>query len=1002
MRSSRYYLLLLLIICFCQGSLAQRSYLFSHLGRRDGLASNIVHRVQQDANGYIWVLANNYLQRYDGYRFQTFLAGPSSFPEGIIRGFEMDKHNRMWLHINDTILGYLNPDNFKWTPVKVNLPKGWTTRGSGLFITNHATVMLVFPEVGYLTYNDATRVADEKNNPFTLPQGWKVLNTWQDKKNNYWFGTSKGLVKYNPANKKISYAGNNSENDSSIHAFANIKMASYFFIDRNNRRWLGSWPEETGISLKSLEPNGTIKEWNPEISKALKGTYYTNYGVTETSTTQWIAGGNLFAWYDSTYNKFQLIADNQPGEYSIRYDIINHLYEDREKNIWVSTSKGLYRFNPGSQVLQVRKNYLPGKDSAIISEVTDILETASGEVLMSTWGSGIFSYDKNLQPIPSKIFPNNTGMKEGMVWTMAEMNNGDLWWGVQGGWICRYDIKEKRIIRMQPEMVQKRTVRQIKKDKTENLWIGTHGGHIIRYNPLKNEWLLVHKAKAVISKILISSKNEIWVATDIDGVYRFSADGKMLLHYTNGLPTGKRMIVSGASDICEYNDSTIVILGTGFNIVNTRTNDIRFLHKGDNPVNGLVDDKGLIWTTSALGLMAQSLKSEGVHFTFDERDGLDNFTFSTGAATILKNGTHIFGNNQGFLSYHPDQVMLGFTQYDFDTVKLAEFVVNEKKLSVDSVLHLQLVKLGPGSVSIKARFTTNTFQSLYGIFYQIEGLDTAWKQAPNSGEVSLNYLPPGKYILRAAVMNGNNEPQEIRSIVIEVVAPFYKTAWFYMILLVLFLAGLYWFDRQRMKRNDELLKVRRGIASNLHEDISNTLEKINILSEMAVIKNENEPEKSKEFLAQIKQVSSNMISAMQDMLWSISPENDKTEKLLNRLVRYVQVLNNRHNMQIEIATDDNLKRSKFDMQFRYEILLLFKHSIKSLIHAGAEDIRIYLGAEKNYLLYNIEFSHKNADRRQLNNFFNSKELADKVQAINGTITSNIGTRTAEIECKIVV
>jgi ligand-binding sensor domain-containing protein len=999
-RSKHIFSCILLTIC-CVTLNAQKNFLFTHLGLRDGLASNIVHRVQQDANGYIWLIANNKLQRYDGYRFQTFVTGKNSLPEGTIRGFDIDKKNRMWLHINDSTLGYMNADNFSWTAVKVQIPEGWGKRGSGLFITNANSPMLVFPGQGFITYNETTNTAAEKYNPFSLPAGWKILNTWQDKKNNYWFGTTQGLVKYNPTNKKLSYSGNNAENDSSITAFADVKMTSYFFIDRNNRKWLGSWPEETGLSLKSLEPNGKVKEWNPEIAKAQKGMYYTNFGVIETATTQWIAGGNLFAWFDDTFNKFQLIPSNSPGEYSIRFDLVHHLYEDREKNIWVSTNKGLYRFNPPNQVLQMRNNFLPGNDSAFTSEVTDFHETSSGELLVSTWGNGIFSYDKNFRPVSSKIFPNKTGNNEGMVWSMTEMNNGDLWWGAQGGFLCHYDFKTKGITRTQPAMIQQRTVRQVEKDQQENLWIGTHGGHIIKYIPTTKEWILVKKVAAVVSRLLVSTKNEVWVATDIDGVYRFNAiDGKLIQHYTNALPQGKRLLINGSPDMAQYNDSTMIILSNGFNILNTRTNNMRYLHQGTDFFNITVDKKSLVWASMPLGIIAQSLKNETIHFTFDERDGIDNFSFSSAASSVLKDGSVAFGNNHGYVSFHPDKIMQTFIQYKFDKVKLSEIYVNDRKLPVDSVVHLKLLKLGPGNVSLKARFTTNTFQTLYAISYLIEGLDTAWKQTSGMGEVSLNYLPAGKYILKAAILNEHKQPQEIISIPIEVAAPFYKTAWFLLILLVIFLAALYWFDRLRMKRRDELLKVRRGIANNLHDDISNTLEKINILSEMAVLKNENDPEKSREFLAQIKQVSSNMISAMQDMLWAISPENDKTEKLMTRLVRYVHVLNNRHSMNIDIATDENLKKTKFDMQLRYEILLLFKHSIKSLINAGAEDIRIYLGSEKKGLLYNVQFSHKNADRRLLNNFFNSKDLADKVQAINGTITSNVGTRSAEIECKI--
>src|SRR5215213_1309104 len=77
--------------CLCAPASAQHNYSFAHLGLRDGLVSNNIHRVQQDANGFIWLTTNYSLQRYDGYRFKTFRTGQGPLPHGDIRGFEIDR-----------------------------------------------------------------------------------------------------------------------------------------------------------------------------------------------------------------------------------------------------------------------------------------------------------------------------------------------------------------------------------------------------------------------------------------------------------------------------------------------------------------------------------------------------------------------------------------------------------------------------------------------------------------------------------------------------------------------------------------------------------------------------------------------------------------------------------------------------------------------------------------------------------------------------------------------
>jgi ligand-binding sensor domain-containing protein/signal transduction histidine kinase len=990
------------VAAVCSSGTAQHNYLFTHLGLRDGLVSNQVGRIQQDAQGYIWLTTTYSLQRYDGYRFQTFRTGDGLLPQGNIRGFEIDRKNRLWLHIGDNLLGYLDPVTLKWTSVKVTVPQAWKNVGSGIFIDNSNRVMVVYPGSGFVTYDDATGEATESNNPFQLPQGWNVLHTWQDKNNNYWFGTTNGLVKFNPSNKQLSYAGHNTDNDVNIRAFSDLKYTSFFFIDKQNRRWLGSWPPTTGLSLKSLSPDGTVKEWNAELARGLNGAYHTIFGFIENSKGLWITGVNMLARYDEAEGRFQFIQSNTSGEFSIRYDLVSTMLEDREKNLWLSTDKGIYRYNPLSQLLQTRNNIVVGESLPFTAEVSDILETSSGQVLVSTTGNGIFPYDKGLDPVASNYFPGNSGIKEGMTWCLVEMNNGDVWWGAQDGWLCYTDAATGKITRGQPELVNRRTILQMEKDKEENLWLGTRGGRIIKFNPATNQWKLVRETKGSISRLVITAKQELWAATDVDGVYQFDIrSGNLIQHYKQSNVPGKSLPINGAGDLLPYNDSTMLIVSNGLNQLNTRTGDIKSLLPGAEIYNIVKDTKNnLVWCSTSRGIFGYSITNITTVYSFGEREGVDNFAFSHAASTVLKDGRIIFGNSRGIIAFHPDTLLAHLNDDKFSKVYLSEIYLNDKQLAVDSVFKLNALKFGPGNASLKFCFTTNTYQNQPAIHYMIEGLDKEWKPTSASREINLNYLPYGSYTLKAAVINQDNQTLAITSLPIEIVTPFYRTWWFLALILVALLTALYLYDLQRMKRRNELLKVRRDIATNLHTDISNTLEKINILSEMAVLKNEEDPEKSQEFLAQIKDRSSNMISAMQDMLWSISPDNDKTEKLINRLEKYVQVLNNRHSAAIEIATNESLKAQKFDMQLRYELLLLLKYSLKGLINAGVRDIRIFLGVEKNTLLYNVQFTNEDANLSLLKNFVNGKELIDKVQSIKGTISSKLGARNSEIDCRI--
>ncbi len=942
----------------------------------------------------------NCLQRYDGYRFLNFFTDGRQLPQGALNDLYIDRKNRVWMIIADSVLGYLNTTDFKWHAVKVNRPAHIRPRNASLYVDKDEHILLIYRLQGFMTLNAAATEMSERYNWFQLPAGWLPTQFYQDADRNYWIGTGKGLVKYNPLRRQLSYAGSNTDNDSAIHAFRNLQMVNFFYIDAEKRKWIGAWPA-TGLIIQSMDITGRIQRWDDVILKALKSEYFTASGIIETDGATWMAGDNLFAKLNPSQHKVDLIEKNGPGAYSLRYDIVHHLLQDREKNIWLATNKGLYHFNPPQHVFNFINNRIAGNDAPFKQDVTDILETRTGEILVSTWGHGIFSYNQQFQPLATGFFPNNAGLKEGMVWCMEETRNGDIVWGIQNGGVGFYNASGKKITRIYPPVFQHTTVRQVAEDKNGNLWFGTQGGHIVKYHPGAQTWKLVEKTNSPVCRLLISQQNEVWAGTIWDGLYRIDAAKEQRTgHYTPNLPEGKRIMGVAVPDIAEANDSTLVFSSDGLNIFNTKTGTFHYQQKKAALANLAIDRNGVIWTSSPTGITAQWVDKKAGEYAFDERNGLDDLSYNYAAEAHLRDGRIVFGTNHGLVIFNPASIIGHNKGHAAPQVQLAEFYINDVPVPVDSIRALKTLRLGPGRVALKARFTTNTFHTIYPVYFQFEGMDKNWKPATATGEVLLNYLPSGKYRLSTALLNEGHALAGIFTIPIEIAAPFYKTLWFYILLALLTLFLFYMFDQYRMKRREEMEKLRTNIGSRLHNDVSSTLENINILSEMAVLKHRSDPKKSQEFLEQIRFRSSEMIAAMQDMLWAIAPENDNTEQLLRRLHKYVGILNNRYRTHIDLAHDPKVHLLKMNVQLRYEILLLFKRSIKALLNAGVENICIHFGCDKNRLLYTLQFSHQHCDKEQLQHFFTNREFVSRVKNINGWIYSSVHTNQAEIECRI--
>ncbi|MCF3111519.1 hypothetical protein LL912_22220 [Niabella sp. CC-SYL272] len=990
---------ILLVRCFIAN--AQQNYLFAHLGLRDGLASNTVSKVQQDTKGYIWMATPNCLQRYDGYRFLNFRTDGRQLPQGALNDLYVDRGSRVWMIIADSVLGYLNTTDFKWHPVKLIRPAHIRPRNASLFVDQDERIVVVYRLQGFMTLNAAGTEVSERYNWFRLPNGWLPTQFYQDADRNYWIGTSKGLVKYHSFRHQLSYAGSNAGNDPSIEAFGNLTMVNFFYVDADKRKWIGAWPE-TGLILQSMDPSGHIKRWDDKILQVLKSEYFTAYGIFETEGgATWIAGDNLFAKLNPSQHKVELIEKNAPGIYSLRYDIVHHLLQDREKNIWLATNKGVYHFNPPQHLFNFIYNRVSNNDAPFKQDVTDILETRTGEILVSTWGHGIFAYNQQFQPLVPGFFPGNAGLQEGMVWCLEETHKGDIVWGIQNGGVGFYNRLTKKITRIYPPVFQQTTVRQVAEDKNGNLWFGTQGGHIVKYHPAEQAWKLIEKTNSPVCRLHISKQDELWAGTIWDGLYRINVQKELRTgHYMPNQPEGKRIMGIAVSDIAEAADGTLVFSSDGLNILDKKTETFRYQKKQAPVANLAIDNNGAIWTSSPTGITAQWPDQKTGTYAFDERHGLDDISYNYAAETTLKDGRIVFGTNHGMVIFNPEVIMGRIKGHAAPRIQLAEFYINDVPVPVDSILALKKLRLGPGRIALKARFTTNTFHTTYPVYFKFEGMDKNWKAATATGEVLLNYLPSGKYTLSTAFLDEGHILTGILTIPVVIEAPFYKTLWFYILLALLTLLLLYVFDQYRMKRREEMEKLRTNIGSRLHNDVSTTLENINILSEMAVLKHRSDPKKSQEFVEQIRFRSSEMISAMQDMLWAISPENDNTEQLLRRLHKYVGILNNRYRTHIDLAHDPKVHLLKMNVQLRYEILLLFKRSIKALLNAGAENICIHFGADKNRLLYTLQFSHQHCNKEQLQHFLTNREFVSRVKNINGWIYSSIHTNQAEIECRI--
>ncbi|MEO7923405.1 MAG: two-component regulator propeller domain-containing protein [Chitinophagaceae bacterium] len=1015
-------LLLLLIFFSLQLLQAQPGgqYYFTHYTITNGLLSNEVYSVAQDEDGYIWTGTNDGLQRFDGTRFKTFRhhdADTTSLPSNQVWQLMPDKKKRLWILTAEGDVGIFNIKNFTFQrfPLRMKSPESIKAGVKRLIKDEYGNIFLLLMGNEVLTLDEKAGEFSYRKTFFSPPPGKHIMDIVQQPgTRKYWLSLAgEEFAVYNVSTGNLSYAGHNTENEPAIERVKGAGSSYNLFIDTKNRLWFQTWgPGVPYIHCYDLGKNEMLLEKYSFISD-LKSYYETDSFFEQENGDIWVCGLGVFAQYIEAEKRFRLVYNGYLNERSISYEKVSTLVEDREKNLWVATrNNGLYRFNPSEQYFTNishtnRNSGIRGRGS-----IMSMMNTKWGTLLVGSWGDGLYHYDKDFNVIPTNIkgIDNKLGPS---AWSMyASRDSNTIWVAAQPG-IHAINQATRSATFYNPPVLENKTVRQLVEDKLGNLWLGVQGYGVFKWNAAegKNNFNAGMKRFSKIpsqqvNKITVDSKGYIWVGMATEGLFVIDpATDSIVLHF-HPSATQKELKISetGISSVMEYDDSTMVITTSRLIILYNRILKRSMILGTPETISGFIvsverDKAGYLWVATTNGIYRVSTHKR-IFIRFYRDDGIDNDHFILAASRALPDGRLSFGSSDQFIIFDPLKITINNTYVE---VKLTGFNLMNRELSVDSLLQLKQVELSANNNSVVFEFAPLSYSSAYVIKYKLEGLDKDWRVADKNNQAIYSYLPTGKYVFMMKTTDSEgNADINITRLAIKVNPPFWNTWWFYSILAILTAGLLFWFDQERMKRKEAIQKMRSNIADNLHGEVSTALNNINILSEMARLKADKDPEKSKEYIEQIHTKSHNMIIAMDDMLWSINPDNDSMSKTSERMREYIDALKNRYGVNIDINVDKKVESMALNMKLRHEASLVFKEGIKNLVTVGAGDLHVYISLEKGKLLFTTQFNSENINMQQLNNLLHRQDLERRLKAMQGNIDVQLHKTSSVITLEVPV
>lgn len=923
-----------------------QQYIFHHLGQREGLLSEETNATAQDEKGYIWIAGKNGLQRYDGHRLLNFthLEGDSNgLPDNNIMQLAIDKKNRLWLLSSNYSLGYFDVTQFSFHPVAV-IYKNRLLRKAPMELKldrEKNMLLLLYGSAdnvnGVLDYDEKKQAFCLADSRFAMPEGWNILNfSFDSLQGNCWIGTSRGLVKYEPASGARSYRNHNSSKDPAIEALQAYNMIAFACSDKLGNTWLVSTDADGKKAhlVKYTAASRKVTDYYDLINAKLNNNYHTIRSLAQAGPpgTVWVTGRNLFI---SAADQPSFIRTDIPGEFSIHYDDINNLMPDREGNMWISTNRGLYHTNPSSSVFNYTVNRKPGSNTAYTSDVVDFLHLPNKNILVAGWGDGLFEYDSNFNPVKSEIAEQAAKLGEKQPWALHRCSNGDIWSPNQNGVIFVYHAARHSTEKIYDPLFENKTIRQIAEDRNGNLWFGTQGQLLIKWIKASNHFELVRKINAPVFRLYADKKGDIWVVAD--EVLKLDIEtGAIVSGYSTGPADGKHLLSGEITDIIQFNDTSYIIASRGLNILFPKSGQIRYYTSAnglpsDYISNIIADKAGNLWIATENGVCCRNFKKNELHI-YGIEDGIYNSAFTPTSSTMLNDGRIVLGTNHNIMVFDP-----GAARNDgpvpVSRIEITGISVMNRPLRLDSLQQLDKIELGYSENALAINFSSLTYTLRYDIAWMMEGLEKNPVPALGRTEAVYSYLPPGSYTFKVGVPDPRGIITQFSSIQLTVRAPFWRRAEFYMALVLLAAVMVWWIDRERIKRIKDIQQMRNSIGQELHTEVSTTLNTISLLSEIAAMKTGVNPELSKDYIQQIKLKSRSTVAAMDDVMWSIDPSNDSMQKTAERMQEIADMVKHEYDTAVTVVIEKNVLPYALSMKERLELILIYK---KTMLLMGDE------------------------------------------------------------------
>ena len=343
--------------------------------------------------------------------------------------------------------------------------------------------------------------------------------------------------------------------------------------DDEGMAWIGCGVE----GLVKMEPVVRVMErLSPAENK--KKIVFTNDAINvrsflETESGYLVGALNGFYNYDATKKEFSEVTGLLRQEPSN----VSALARDESGNTWSGTWGGWISIEHPKNNKRISFDKKAGE-----KEVRDMFCDSKNTMWIATGVGKIFTVNVNeidfdnpalLKFKPVEYNLNNDSGISNIVFTITEDAEGNMWAGGNKGLYCLKSGEEKWIhysnIPGDEHSIHGNDVRALEFDKNGNLWIGTNGGGLNRYNKATNNFTHFTTENGLpndaVYTVLCDNNGMLWLGTNY-GLCRFNPDNYSCKNFT--LKDGLQNYEFNTNAALKLKDGRLLFGGVdGYNVI---------------------------------------------------------------------------------------------------------------------------------------------------------------------------------------------------------------------------------------------------------------------------------------------------------------------------------------------------------------------------------------------------------------------------------------------------